>query len=36
MKIMIMTDMEGCADTLNHGDRVMPENRFCKKGKNVY
>ncbi|MFA6103358.1 MAG: M55 family metallopeptidase [Victivallaceae bacterium] len=33
MKIMIMTDMEGCAGILNHDDWVMPEGRYYEKGK---
>jgi D-amino peptidase len=33
MKIMIMTDMEGCAGILNHDDWVMAESRYYEKGK---
>ena len=33
MKIMIMTDMEGCAGVLNHDDWVTPEGRYYEKGK---
>jgi D-amino peptidase len=33
MKIMIMTDMEGCAGILNHDDWVVPEGRYYEKGK---
>lgn len=33
MKIMIMTDMEGCAGILNHDDWVIPEGRYYEKGK---
>lgn len=32
MKLMIMTDMEGCAGVLNHDDWVMPAGRFYDKG----
>ena len=35
MKIMIMTDMEGCAGILNHDDWVMPEGRYYEKGKRL-
>jgi len=33
MKIMIMTDMEGCAGILNFVDWVTPEGRYYDKGK---
>ena len=33
MKIMIMTDMEGCAGILNHDDWVTPEGRYYEQGK---
>ena len=33
MKIMIMTDMEGCAGILNHDDWVLPTSRYYEKGK---
>ncbi|OGV50963.1 MAG: hypothetical protein A2017_13970 [Lentisphaerae bacterium GWF2_44_16] len=33
MKIMIMTDMEGCAGILNFKDWVTPEGRYYEKGK---
>ncbi len=33
MKIMIMTDMEGCAGILNVDDWVIPEGRYYEKGK---
>lgn len=33
MKIMIMTDMEGCAGILNFKDWVVPEGRYYEKGK---
>ena len=33
MKIMIMTDMEGCAGILNHDDWVTPEGRYYEKGQ---
>jgi D-amino peptidase len=33
MKIMIMTDMEGCAGILNFNDWVIPEGRYFEKGK---
>jgi D-amino peptidase len=32
MKIMIMTDMEGVAGLLNHGDWARPDGRFYAKG----
>lgn len=32
MKILIMTDMEGCAGILNHDDWVLPSGRFYDKG----
>jgi len=35
MKIMIMTDMEGCAGILNHDDWVTPEGRYYEKGKRL-
>jgi D-amino peptidase len=33
MKIMIMTDMEGCAGILNLDDWVMPEGRYYERGQ---
>jgi D-amino peptidase len=35
MKIMIITDMEGCAGILNHDDWVIPEGRYYEKGKRI-
>lgn len=33
MKIMIMTDMEGCAGILNHDDWVTPAGRWYEQGR---
>ena len=35
MKIMVMTDMEGCAGILNHDDWVLPEGRFYGQGRRL-
>jgi len=35
MKVMVMTDMEGCAGILNHDDWVMPEGRFYAEGRRL-
>ena len=35
MKIMIMTDMEGCAGILNFEDWVVPSGRYFEKGKRL-
>lgn len=35
MKILIMTDMEGCAGILNHDDWVQPTGRYFEKGKRL-
>gem|GEM_PF-5904479 len=35
MKIMIMTDMKGCAGILKHDDCVMPENKCYRKGNGL-
>lgn len=32
MKILLMTDMEGCAGILNHDDWVLPAGHFYEKG----
>ena len=33
MKIMLMTDMEGCAGILNLEEWVRPQSRYYDKGK---
>jgi len=35
MKILIVTDMEGCAGVLNHDDWVMPAGRYYEKGQRI-
>jgi len=35
MKIMLMTDMEGCAGVMNVEDWVGPEGRYYEKGKRL-
>ncbi len=35
MKIMLMTDMEGCAGVINVEDWVGPEGRYYEKGKRL-
>jgi D-amino peptidase len=35
MKILLMTDMEGCAGVLNHDDWVTPAGRNYEKGKRL-
>jgi len=35
MKIMIVTDMEGCAGILNHDDWVMRAGQFYEKGVRI-
>lgn len=35
MKILLMSDMEGCAGILNHDDWVMPDGRYYQKGLRI-
>lgn len=35
MKMLLSTDMEGCAGILNHDDWVMPDGRFYLQGRRI-
>jgi D-amino peptidase len=35
MKILLSTDMEGCAGILNHDDWVIPQGRFYLQGRRI-